>query len=96
MNRSIVRKRDFFQGLPRSATAHWLSKNWRNISENDSHVPMIKSKGLKLQTTNISSGLSTRLFVFRMPSNFKVYLTKAGHYRQFDCSLLAAKHYQIS
>lgn len=48
--------------------------------------PMIKSKGLKLQTTNISSGLSTRLFVFRMPSNFKVYLTKAGHYRQFDCS----------
>lgn len=39
---------------------------------------MIMSKGLKLQTTNISSGLSTRLFVFRMPSNFKtfkVYLT---------------------
>lgn len=36
--------------------------------------PMIKSKGLKLQTANISSGLSTRLFVFRMPSNFKVYL----------------------
>lgn len=58
--------------------------------------PMIKSKGLKLQTANISSGLSTRLFVFRMPSNFKVYLTKAGHYRQFDCSFLAAKHYQIS
>ena len=58
--------------------------------------PMIKSKGLKLQTTNISSGFSTRLYVFRMPSNFKVYLTKAGHYRQFDCSFLAAKHYQIS
>ena len=31
-----------------------------------------------------------------MPSNFKVYLTKAGHYRQFDCAFLAAKHYQIT
>lgn len=38
--------------------------------------PMIKSKGLKLQTTNISSGLSTRLFVFRMPSTLRFILLK--------------------
>ena len=75
MNRSIVRKRDFFQGLKRLATAHWFFKNWRNISENDT-FPMIKSKGLKLQTTNISSGLSSACLSFACLPTLRFILLK--------------------